>query len=236
MAKVCVDRVADLWQIRLCRPEVRNAVDAEISRQLRSAVEEALAQASAICLRAEGPVFCSGGDIGALQDDDEALRVMDEMRGTLDLLRGSPIPVVAYVEGAAIGGGAELAVSAHLLCCTPGSSFQFVQARLSLSPGWGGGPDLVRRVGRGRALDLLLSARRVGAAEAEAIGLADRILTPLQFSKFLDMLALQDRELARAEISAVRTDADGPALAQRQFSDLWRSERHHEAMRRFLDR
>jgi enoyl-CoA hydratase len=236
MAKVLVDRDGGLWQIRLSRPEVRNAVDAELSRQLRSAVQDALSEASSICLRADGPVFCSGGDIGALQDDDEALRVMDEMRGTLDLLRSAPIPVIAYVEGAAVGGGAELAVSAHLLCCTPGSSFQFVQARLGLSPGWGGGPALVQRVGRGRALDLLLTARRVGAAEADVIGLVDRILTPSQFAKFLDMDALRDRELAQAVISAVRTDAEGQALAKRQFADLWRAERHHEAMRRFLNR
>ncbi|MDA8345637.1 MAG: enoyl-CoA hydratase/isomerase family protein [Thermaerobacter sp.] len=236
MPKVEVQRKGGIAVLRLCRPEVRNAVDAELSRELRMAVEAALEDSSAICLRAEGSVFCSGGDIAALQDDDAALAVMDEMRGTLERLRQSPVPVIAYVEGLAIGGGAELAASAHLLCCTPGASFQFVQASLHLSPGWGGGPALVQRVGRGRALDLLLSARRIGAAAAEAIGLVDRILTPPMFADLMETVPLQDRELGCAEISALRTDPEGAVQAAAEFSALWRAERHHAAMRRFLDR
>ncbi len=232
MSKVAVERQGAVWTLRLCRPEVRNAVDVELSRQLRAAVVEALEEASAICVRGEGPVFCSGGDLSSLRDDDTAIAVMDEMRGTLDLLRKAPVPVIAYVEGLAVGGGAELAASAHLLCCTPGAAFEFVQAKLHLSPGWGGGPSLLRRVGPGRALDLLLSARRVGAAGAEAIGLVDRILTPAQFTAFLGAAALQDRELGAAVVSALRTDEGGPARAAEQFSALWRSQSHHEAMRR----
>ncbi len=231
-----MERAGNIVVLRLSRPEARNAVDPEMSRVLRQATESALENASAICLRADGTAFCAGGDLVALQDDHVALAVMDEMRGTLDLLRSSPVPVIAYVEGLALGGGAEIAASAHLLCCTPGASFQFVQANLHLSPGWGGGGALVQRVGRGRALDLLLSARRVGAAEAEAIGLVDRILTPPMFEKLLETSALQDKALGRAEVSALRVDPQGRAQAAQEFAALWRSAAHHEAMRRFLER
>lgn len=236
MAKLELERSGNIAVLRLARPDVRNAIDAELSSLLRLAVVEALRNASALCLRAAGPVFCSGGDMTALQDDDAALAVMDEMRGTLSLLRNAPVPVIAYIEGLAIGGGAEIAASAHLLCCSPGAAFQFNQARMHLSPGWGGGSALLMRVGRGRALDLLISARRVGAAEAEVIGLADRILTPPMFERVLEIPALQQRDLGMAEIAALRRDAEGEALAAEAFAALWRGDAHHEAMRRFLER
>lgn len=234
MAKLDVVREGSVAVLYLNRPEVLNAVDQELSSLLRLAVEREIGTASAICLRARGRAFCSGGDLRALEsDDDLALSVMEEMRGTLQMLRAASIPVIAYVQGAAVGGGSEIAASAHILCASPGASFQFPQTQLHLSPGWGGGAALASRIGRGRALELLVSARRIGVVEARAIGLVDRIVTPVGFPEFLRLPALQDRELAQAQIAALRADRDGEELSERQFAALWRGDAHRQAVRRF---
>jgi enoyl-CoA hydratase/carnithine racemase len=221
--------------LTLNRPEVRNAVDEELARSFAAAVRQALDEASAICLRGAGPVFCSGGDLAALKDDDDrALAVMTLMRQTLSQLRGAPIPVIAYVEGIAVGGGAEIAASAHLVCATPGAAFQFLQASVGLSPGWGGGAALAQRVGHGRALDLLLTARRIGVAEARSLGLVDRVLIPADLPAYLQQPAFQDRRLASAVVASLRGDPEGAERARREFERLWRGAGHRDSVARFL--
>jgi len=235
VASLLHEQVGHVTMLTFNRPEVRNAVDAELSHRFREAVLRALDDSSAVCLRGRGLVFCAGGDVAALAgDEDAALAVMDEMRQTLLSIRQAPVPVIAYVEGLAVGGGAEIAAAADVVCATPGASFQFLQANLRLSPGWGGGTALAERVGRGRALDLLLSARRIGVAEARSLGLVDRVLIPADLPDYLHMPGLQDRDLARAVASSLRADASGAAEAKRTFEALWRSTEHREAVDRFL--
>ncbi len=236
MASLLQERMGNVVLLTFNRPEVRNAVDEELSRRFSQAVRQAVGEASAICLRGAGPVFCSGGDLAALRDDDDlALGVMTEMRATLAVLRAAPIPVIAYVEGLAVGGGAEIVASSDVVCATPGAAFQFVQVNVGLSPGWGGGVALAERVGRGRALDLLLTARRVGVAEARSLGLVDRVLIPADLPAYLRQAAFQDRQLAAAVVSSLRGDTEGAERAKREFEKLWRGADHHASVRRFLD-
>ena len=235
MASLLQERMGNVVLLTFNRPDVRNAVDEELSRSFAQAARQAVHEASAVCLRGAGPVFCSGGDLAALADNDErALAVMSEMRATLAMLRNARVPVIAYVEGLAVGGGAEIAASAHLVCATPGAAFQFVQAKLGLSPGWGGGAALADRVGQGCALDLLLTARRVGVAEARSLGLVDRVLIPAELPAYLHQQAFQDRRLASAVIASLRRDEDGLDKARREFERLWRGAGHRESVRRFL--
>lgn len=218
--------------IRLQRPQVRNAVNRELSHLLRLAVEQAVSTASAIAVEGEGRAFCSGGDMLELADDDLALRVMDEMRTTLRLLREAPIPVAAFVEGTAVGGGAELAAAAHLVCAKPSARFGFIQRGVGLVPGWGGGVYLAERVGLGRAQELVLSARTIDALEAHAIGFVDMVLDGEQWERRHQMLAGMDRRYAEAVCASLRRGAEEEAAVR--FARLWRGEAHHAAMRRFL--
>lgn len=234
MAEIVVDRRADgLTVIRLTRPEARNAVNSALSRLLRLAVEEAVGSASAIAIEGEGPAFCAGGDISAHADDHLALPVMDEMRETLSLLHRSPVPVAAFVNGPAVGGGAELAAAAHMLFAGPLARFGFVQRQMGLTPGWGGGVYLVERVGRGRALDLLLSGRTLGVEEARAIGLVDVLLTDADWQSRYSRLSGLHRAYAEAAMAALQPEAASDA--RRRFADLWTSEPHRLAVRRFLE-
>lgn len=235
MASLLQERIGNVVILTFNRPEVRNAVDEELSRRFSNAVQQALGEASAICLRGAGPVFCAGGDLAALaEDDDRALAVMSEMRAAVTMLRESPVPVIAYVEGLAVGGGAEIAASAHLVCATPGAAFQFLQANVGLSPGWGGGTALALRVGQGPALDLLLTARRIGPAEARSLGLVDRVLIPADLPAYLQQPAFQDRRLGVAVVASLRQDEEGTEKARREFERLWRGKGHHASVARFL--
>lgn len=229
-------RLADgLAVIRLARPEMRNAVNAELSRELRAAVLEVLDVASAIAIEGEGEVFCSGGDMSALeQDDGLALSVMAEMRETLRILHGAPIPVAAFVDALAVGGGAEIAAAAHLVCAAPSARFGFIQRRVGLVPGWGGGAYLSERVGRGRAMELVLSGRIISAQEAQAIGLVDVILPAGSWPQRQDLLQGLGRAEAEALVASLRVGEE--ARAVRLFDALWTGERHREAVRGFLGR
>ncbi len=236
MASLLQERMGNVVLLTFNRPQVRNAVDEELAHRFSRAARQALGEASAICLRGAGPVFCSGGDLAALKDDDDlALRVMAEMRATLAMLRSGPVPVIAYVEGLAVGGGAEIAASSDLVCATPGAAFQFLQVHVGLSPGWGGGAALAERVGRGRALDLLLTARRIGVAEARSLGLVDRVLIPADLPSYLRQPAFQDRQLAAAVVASLRRDEEGAEPARREFEKLWRGSGHKASVRRFLE-
>ena len=194
MAKLLSEHVGNIAVLYCNRPEVGNSIDLELATGLHAAVRAALSQASALCLRGSGGVFCAGADPAALARADAAELLTREMREIVGLLRSAPIPVIAYVEGAASGGGAELASVAHLLCATAGASFQFDAPP---SANWGG-DALSRRIGSGRALEILVSGRRLGAAAARSIGLVDRVLTPPEFAEFLQLRVLQDKTLARA--------------------------------------
>lgn len=234
MAELAVDRRADgLTVIRLTRPDTRNAVNPALSHLLRVAVQEAMQSAAAIAIEGEGTAFCAGGDISAHGDDSMALSVMDEMRETLSMLHRAPVPVAAFVNGPAVGGGAELAAAAHLLYAGPRARFAFVQRQMGLTPGWGGGVYLAGRVGRGRALDLLLSGRTLGWEEARSIGLVDVVLTDADWHTRYDRLTGWDRAYAEAAMAALQAEA--APEAQRRFAELWTSEPHRQAVRRFLE-
>jgi 2-(1,2-epoxy-1,2-dihydrophenyl)acetyl-CoA isomerase len=106
------------------------------------------------------------------------------------LLRAAPQPVIAAVNGAAAGGGANLALACDYRIAADGAAIGQVFARLGLGPDWGGSYFLPRLVGPSRALELLWSARMVPAAEAHALGLFDRVVPAAQLLADARALAL----------------------------------------------
>lgn len=122
--------------------------------------------------------FAAGADIkhmGAI-DAESFTAYGDRLRGALDRLAGSERITIAAVEGVALGGGLELAMAATLRVAGSDARFGLPEVKLGLIPGAGGTQRLPRLVGRGRALDIMLTARQVPAAEAKEIGLVDRLV------------------------------------------------------------
>jgi enoyl-CoA hydratase/carnithine racemase len=167
---VLVDRSsAGVMTVTLNRAAKRNALDREVVRRLGEALRAPGARA--IVLRsADARCFCAGADLGL--PDAERARVSDELYALYELMLTREAPVIAAVDGVAVGGGAQLAVAADVRIGGPAAAFRFVGPGHGLAVGAWALPSLV---GRGRAAQLCLSMRTVGAEEALAIGLLDRL-------------------------------------------------------------
>jgi enoyl-CoA hydratase/carnithine racemase len=170
------DRVAE---IMLSRPEAMNSISTELAVALTRACADVAAapEVRAVVLSAAGErAFCAGADLKerAGMTDDELLRQRHVFRAAFGAVLGLPQPAIAAVHGFALGGGSELALSCDLIVADSTAVFGLPEVTVGLVPGGGGTQLALRRLGPGRAADLVLTGRRVGAEEAEQIGLVDR--------------------------------------------------------------
>jgi enoyl-CoA hydratase/carnithine racemase len=170
------DRVAE---ITLSRPEAMNSISTELAVALTRACADIAAtpEVRAVVLSAAGErAFCAGADLKerAGMTDDELLRQRHVFRAAFGAVLGLPQPAIAAVHGFALGGGSELALSCDLIVADSTAVFGLPEVTVGLVPGGGGTQLALRRLGPGRAADLVLTGRRVGAEEAEQIGLVDR--------------------------------------------------------------
>lgn len=173
---------AAVAEVVLNRPAALNALDTAMARRLAAVCADLAADAAvrAIVLSAAGPrAFCVGADLkerGAMTDAD-LLRQREVFRAAFGGVLGLPQPVVAAVHGYALGGGCELALSCDLIVADETASFGLPETTVGLVPGGGGTQLATRRLGPGRAADLILTGRRIDGAEAHRIGLADRLVS-----------------------------------------------------------
>lgn len=175
---VRVERDGPVWTVVLDRPEVRNAVDGPTAAALTAAFREfdAAGDASVAVLTGAGGAFCAGADLRAY-GTERGNRVAadgDGPMGPTRLRLGKP--VIAAVEGPAVAGGLELALWADLRVAAETAVFGVYCRRWGVPLVDGGTVRLPRLVGRSRAMDLILTGRPVPAAEAERIGLVNRLV------------------------------------------------------------
>jgi enoyl-CoA hydratase/carnithine racemase len=168
-------------EIVLDRPAVMNALDTAMAGRLAVVCAEVAADAGirAVVLSAAGQrAFCVGADLterGQMTDAD-FLRQRPVFRKAFGAVLSLPQPVVAAVHGYALGGGCELALSCDLIVADETAVFGLPETTVGLVPGGGGTQLAMRRLGAGRAADMILTGRRLDAAEAQRIGLADRLV------------------------------------------------------------
>ena len=163
------------------RPKALNAIDASVLDALSDLVDELSEDAhlrGVVLTGAGEKAFVAGADIEAMSTLGPAGAEHFSARGqrVLDGLSALPVPVVAAVNGFALGGGCELAMACHLRVASESAKFGQPEVKLGIGPGYGGTVRLPRLVGKGRALDLLLTARMVGADEALQMGLVNRVV------------------------------------------------------------
>ncbi|MDA0161437.1 crotonase/enoyl-CoA hydratase family protein [Solirubrobacter ginsenosidimutans] len=160
--------------VTIDRPERHNAVDGETAAALLEAFERFCADDSAavmVLTGAGGRAFCAGADLKAIETLDA-----DAPAGPMGFTRlASPKPTIAAIDGHCLAGGLELALWCDLRVATPASTFGCVERRWGVPLIDGGTQRLPRVVGMGRALDLLLTGRTIGADEALAMGLLTRV-------------------------------------------------------------
>jgi len=166
--------------ITINRPDKLNALNDATMEELGHAVEGARSSADVggIIVTGAGRAFVAGADIGELRSRTAAQAHTLARRGQ-DLFRRietSPKPVIAAVNGFALGGGCELAMACHVRIASDAAKFGQPEVKLGVIPGYGGTQRLTRLVGRGRALQLLLTGEMIDAAEAHRIGLVNRVV------------------------------------------------------------
>jgi enoyl-CoA hydratase len=167
--------------VTLLRHEKRNA----LSNALIAAIETTLTKwserddVSVVVLTGGGDkAFASGGDLKELESlrgEADAVAFAARTRAALDTIRCFPVPVVAVLNGDALGGGAELAMACDLRIAMAHARIGFLQAKLNIATAWGGGTDLFNIVGPSRALRLLATAEVLNAADAQRLGLVDAV-------------------------------------------------------------
>ncbi|WP_255170636.1 enoyl-CoA hydratase/isomerase family protein [Natrononativus amylolyticus] len=167
---------ADLRTLRIDRPAARNALTTDGLRALEAAVEKATEPV--LLLEGTGPAFCAGADLDEVAglDADGAAAFAKRGQRVARALERYPGVVVAGIDGAARGGGLELALACDVRVATPRSTFGEPGVTFGLFGAWGGTVRLPRVLGEGDALEFALSGRVVDAAEARRMGLVSRIV------------------------------------------------------------
>jgi len=195
--------------LTLNRPEKRNALSRALIAEIAAtftAWSESDDVAVAVLTGAGTKAFASGGDLdelNAIKTEAQAVSFAAETRTALDTIRRFPVPVVAVLNGDALGGGAELALACDLRIAAAHARIGFLQARLNIATAWGGGSDLFQLVGPSRALELLCTAPLLDAERALALGLLDAVAPAdrdqvVFVSEYLKRFAAQKPQVMRA--------------------------------------
>lgn len=233
-----------LW-VTVDRPAKRNPLSLGVLERLRQIFGAAAAHETLRCAILTGAgdkAFASGGDLGELaayRTSAEAEGFSRHGKAALDAIRHFPVPVIARINGVALGGGAELALACDQRLAAANARIGLIHAHLAISPSWGGGNDLVRLLGPAKALRLLASAEVLGATQAAALGLVDATCPETEdfdgwFMAMTEPFRTRPPQVLRAlkAITAAR-DTDRAmldALETRHFGQVWKHPDHWSAI------
>jgi len=221
------------------RPAVRNAISPATMDALEAALDSVVDVADVLVIRGGGDrAFISGGDLKELakiRTFDGAVEMAVRMRRLCDRIATFPAPVVAVLNGHALGGGAEVAAAADIRVAAQDVTIGFNQSRLAIMPAWGGAERLAGIVGRSQAMLLATTGVRVSASEALRIGLFDLVYPRAEFeSSWRSLAALIASSPARAIKSVIAPAAPNhheslEASAAATFASLWVADAHWAA-------
>jgi enoyl-CoA hydratase len=240
------DRIAT---ITVNRPDKLNALNDALMAELSLAIDEAVRRADVrgVLLTGAGRAFVAGADIAELADQTAVEGKARAERGqrTFRKFEQSPKPTIAAVNCFALGGGCELAMACHVRIASDVAKFGQPEVKLGIVPGYGASQRLPRLVGKGRALQLLLTGEMIDAAEAYRIGLVNRVVPAaelLDAARAMLTTIIAQGPLAIAHcIEAVDRGLDMPlddgiALEASYFGLLSATTDKAEGMRAFLEK
>ena len=246
MSEVLLEKPADgIAVVRLNRPEVRNALNFAVRERLAKHFADLAYDEATRCIILTGgdKVFAGGADIRDMVD-----RTPIEVMTRRDLwkpIASCPKPIIAAVNGYAVGGGCELAMLADIIVAGEGASFGQPEVRVGIMPGAGGTQRLTRAVGKFRAMRMLLTGEPVTAREALAMGLVSEVVadgdvfeSALRIAKTvasmppLAVLQIKEAVLAGQDASLEA----GLMLERKAFQLLFATSDQKEGMRAFLEK
>lgn len=221
------DLTDNILTITINRPDKLNALNKAVISELGEVVEEIYTNKeikSAILTGAGPKAFVAGADISEFQglSKDQGQALSAKGSDIFFRIASCPKPIVAAVNGFALGGGCELAMACHFRLCVPTAKFGQPEAGLGLIPGYGGTQRLTKLIGRGRAIEIMLTGRMVEATEAHTMGLVNYIVTEpdellAETRKLLNIIH-EKAPLAVARIIECANIAAGDGIAH---SETW---------------
>ncbi|SNC75869.1 enoyl-CoA hydratase [Hymenobacter gelipurpurascens] len=182
-----------ILRLTINRPTKLNALSVATIQELRVAVLQALGDQAVrgIILTGSGEKsFVAGADIAELtaQDEITARHVAESGQETFSMIEGSTKPIIAAVNGFALGGGCELAMACHIRIASENARFGQPEVNLGLIPGYGGTQRLTQLIGKGKALELMLTTDMVKADEALRLGLVNHVVPLAELLPFTEQL------------------------------------------------
>jgi methylglutaconyl-CoA hydratase len=240
MSALRVERDGDVLRVTLTRPETRNAFDAALISELSEAFVDVTA-ARAVVLAGEGPSFCAGADVEWMRaaadlDYEENVADATALRRLLDTIDSCPAPVVAVVQGHALGGGAGLVACCDVVIAHERAVFAFSEVKLGIIPAVVS-PFVLRKIGESAARRYFVTGERFDAETALRIGLVHEVAadTGASLERVLGELATAGPRAARHAKRLVLERPDGPETARR-IAERRTSEEGQEGLRAFLER
>lgn len=248
--KVRVAREGQVGRLTLDRPERLNAFDAEMLDQFVAAAEAVRDDRGlrvAVVTGAGERSFCAGADISEFRGKsvEDAYRLIGKVHRALNALEAAPVPVIAAINGLALGGGTEIALACDLRIAVASAQFGLPEITLGIFPGGGGTQRLPRLIGESRARELVLTGRRITADEALGIGFVHRVVPEADLEAAVDETVesmLAKPPLALAAVKRVMRHGADMSLAAalelelRSFASLFDSADVEEGAAAFAER
>ena len=234
--------------IQLNRPEALNALNSQLLSELTAALDAAEADDGVRCLVLTGSdrAFAAGADIKEMADKTYAQMFAADFFGAFARrMEQFRKPVIAAVAGYALGGGCELAMLCDFIIAAETAKFGQPEINLGVAPGIGGTQRLTRFVGKSKAMDMILTARMMDAAEAERSGLVSRVVAPdklieeamaaaTKIAGQSPLAVMMNKELVEAAYET--TLSTGVALERRLFHSLFAFDDQKEGMAAFVEK
>jgi enoyl-CoA hydratase len=250
MDNVRTENQDGILTITIDRPKVLNALNAQTVAEIGQAFEAARDDASvkAVILTGGGEkAFVAGADINELAQMTPITgkQVAEKGQRVFRAIEKFPKPVIAAINGFALGGGCELALACHIRIASEKAQLGLPEVTLGIIPGYGGTQRMARLLGKGKALELILTGDRIPAAEAERIGLVNKVVPADQLittaEEMARTMAKRGPLAVRAAIEAVMSGSEmpfdeGQLLEATLFGLLASTEDMKEGMSAFLEK
>ena len=215
-------------------PSTANAFSLSAAQELGRIQSQYLEWKKAVVVRSgHARMFCSGGNLSdyqRLESKPEGLKINEDIESILNQFGAWPVIKLAFINGDVLGGGMEWLARFDYRWSTATAAFAFWQRRIGLSTGWGGGRAWARRIGEGKQRQLLLEGRLLGAQEARATGLIDRVLSEWSVERELllwgESLSVDPDVTSQLSAWSTKSERDS-------FHKLWMATSHRAALKRW---
>ena len=237
-----------IFIITINRPDKMNALNKDVFNELESAIDEIYGNAdisAGLITGAGSKAFVAGADISEFTtlSPDKAPELAKRGQDVFDKIENCPKPIVAAVNGFALGGGCELALACHFIYASENAKFGQPEVNLGLIPGYGGSQRLTQLVGRNMAMELLMSGNMIGAKEAMDYGIVNKVVKQedlLTTTKAILGIILTKAPVAVSKIIECVNNFDhtqqGYDFEVKKFGECFATEDMREGVAAFLEK